>query len=695
VTIRPVKGAPGWQRFAWTMVAATIVGFATEAYASPGAIVTFQIENRNGDFERNVPVTFGVPFAKGDVPAGASIMARDGRGGTIPLQIDAKAHHGDGSLRHAIVTLDVPELRSGSNIPITIEQGASAPGAPVSLSALPTGFDVAVNLVVGGKRFTVSAQDLLNHTQPEVWLSGPLASEWWVSGPVRSADGVSDPHLSVRFGIRSYGRDRPLRIEVDVENTWTWIPHPMTELYDAQITMGAKEVFSQSGMVQAAQTRWRKVFWWNDIKVDTAADPNLPYLKKARVISNYSGMSAISGRGISGLYEHYKAVDHGPLSPGIITAYMPMTGGRADIGPLPLWSAYYLQTNDPRAAELTMVSADLSGSFPSHYRNHKTGYPTTTEEFPNISVHENYLGKPGSLEAPNTGGIKTKLSPDPAHEPSLDFIPYILTGERYYLEELEFWSQWNSWGTAPEYHGFGKSLVGWDQMRGQAWSLRTLAQAAYIAPDADPLKATLLAELSANIKWYDQQFTNNPEVNALHTVIRPTDITNGQISPWEDDFLTWAATYTVQLGFEDMRAFARWKAAFAVQRMINPDYCWILATPYHIYITNPDKSLVRNWGDALKNTFREYAKREWDPSQFQCGGSEMAQALGLNAAGAMMGGANRPDDSYPANMQPALAAAVDLGVPGADEAWAKFLARPVQPSGGFGTPWNIVPWPRP
>jgi hypothetical protein len=63
----------------------------------------------------------------------------------------------------------------------------------------------------------------------------------------------------------------------------------------------------------------------------------------------------------------------------------------------------------------------------------------------------------------------------------------------------------------------------------------------------------------------------------------------------------------------------------------------------------------------------------------------------LHQPGEMMGDSNSPT-GYPAQMQPALAAAVDAGVPGADEAWAKFKSRPVKPRGGVEPKWDIVPW---
>jgi hypothetical protein len=59
-------------------------------------------------------------------------------------------------------------------------------------------------------------------------------------------------------------------------------------------------------------------------------------------------------------------------------------------------------------------------------------------------------------------------------------------------------------------------------------------------------------------------------------------------------------------------------------------------------------------------------------------------------AGEMIGYATSPS-GYPANLQPALAAAADSGIPGAAEAWARFEARPIKPDYRAYPVWAVVP----
>ncbi len=651
--------------------------------AAAAPFVTYEVKNHSDAVERNVPVTFGAIFADGDVPAGSSV-AVSANSQIIPAQIDIKAKHKDGSLRHAIVTVVLPRLAEGRSTKIAMEQGPARPAGPSV--PLPSNLDAVVDLTLGGNHLTASLHEAIRHARPDVWLSGPLMGEWWFSTPFRDALGKPDPHLSARFGVRAYASGGPTRIDVVVENTWTWVPDPRTLAYDATIRVNGREVFTKDHLIQQAHTRWRLVFW-TGAAPDLAVKFDLAYLKKARVIPNFADSARVPD--INGLYKTFRSKNRGPMGPGIIYPAMPVTGGRPDIGPLPDWTVAWLLTMDPRAEEMTLNAGDLSGSFPSHYRSEKADRPATSEQFPKISTHYNYVGRGnGNLALPDTAGLWQGFTPEPSHEPSLAFIPYLVTGERYYLEELQFWSQWNAWGTAPEYHGFGKGLIGWDQIRGQGWSLRTLAQAAYITPDADPMKATLLREMKANAEWFDATYTNNSHANIFHTALRASDDAVA-VAPWMDDYLTWATQYAVQLGFDEFKPFARWKAAFPVQRMINPDYCAVMAAKYYMRVMDQQHHFLDSWAKAyVENLPQEYR----DPGKRpQCGSDEMAAAFKLKRAGEMMGDSHSPG-GYPAQMQPALAAAVDAGVPGAMQAWQKFKSRPVQPPGGVEAKWDIIPW---
>lgn len=663
-----------------------------QAQAPEGAIVRYGMDATATEMQHNVPVTFGAVFARGDIPRGFLAKAVTDDGQDLPVQFDVKARNSDGSLRHAVVTLVLPELREGHELGVYLVKSASkVAGAPISLSDIPESFHGKITLTIGGKPFVTTVRYLIDHSTPRKWLEGPGVTEWLLTGPVRDASGNTDPLINVRFGVRSYGKDRPLRFEVVVENTSTFTPHPKTKRYSVAIADGEKVLFEQSDVEQQSHSRWRKVFWLGGTP-DVLVKQDLDYLKKTRVIPNYDPTLHVTSLAIDQVVSQFEKRPHGILDAGIVTNYMPTTGGRGDIGPLPDWAAIYVLTMNPKAYDVTMRTGDLAGSWPVHYRDEKTGRPVSLVQHPQISTHFNMIGKgPAALPIVDMDGYKNTLIPDASHQPSLVFLPYVVSGDLYYLEELQFWTEWNVTGTAPEYRELGDGLVKWDQVRGQAWSLRTLAQAEYITPDDDPMKKDFQHQLKANIDWYNKTYALNPNANKLHILTDeshklPYENSRGYPS-WQDDFFTWSIGYVNQLGDVDASAMLKWKAAFPVMRMTQS--CWMVGAPYVFWVRDAPTGKFVPAKKAGELTLASMIKNGASAASLSCGSDEMAAALGVKR-GEMTGYADNTT-GFPSNMQPGLAAAVDAGVPDAQKAWDTFMARSVKPDYNTAPMWAVVP----
>ena len=99
---------------------------------------------------------------------------------------------------------------------------------------------------------------------------------------------------------------------------------------------------------------------------------------------------------------------------------------------------------------------------------------------------------------------QSPLLPDNAHQPSIAFVPYLLTGDRYYAEEMAFWA---NYGMVRTYPGDGmrssQGILANNEVRGFGWALRNLADAAAYYPDASPVKAYLSQKVINNLQWLD------------------------------------------------------------------------------------------------------------------------------------------------------------------------------------------------
>jgi hypothetical protein len=245
---------------------------------------------------------------------------------------------------------------------------------------------------------------------------------------------------------------------------------------------------------------------------------------------------------------------------------------------------------------------------------------------------------------------------------------------------------WDAFYSNPGYRQYAKGLFSAEQVRGQAWSMRTLAEAAYITPDDDRLKAHFTSVVNNNLDWYNATYTNNAAANKLGVLVNSALLYNNGtgIAPWQDDFFTSAIGHAAELGFTKAQPLLAWKARFAADRMTAPGACWIDGAIYAMTLrTSSTAPLFSTMGEAYA------ASHTATFNALACGSAAMATALNLKVG--EMTGYSSDIAGYPSNMQPALAYAADaLGASG-KAAWTVFMNRTVKPNYGTGPQFDIVP----
>ncbi len=649
-----------------------------------------------------VPITFGQVFAPGDVLADEILTLQTVGGDTAySTQADIRAYHDDGSIRHAVLTALVPVTAGQSS---TLEIAASSGTPPtdsVTLSELlNSGFSTTVSATIDGVTWTADAAAELESQPEEQWLSGPLMTEWLVDVPLRDPSGNAHPHLQARFAVRTYRPTEFIRVSVVLENNWAYEPSPSNITYDLDINVCGNSVYGRTGLTHYHHARWRKVFWCSsDPGVHLKHDAD--YLMDSGAVANYDRSLSIPESALASMETSWNDLRNAnpdqtePMGIGLADSYMPKTGGRADIGPQPRWLVRWLLSQDPRARIAAFGTADLAGSWPIHYRDKNTDLPVSLIDYPYMTLlgrhSDTYNPVKGEYEAfPDCGAdCSTPYTADDAHQPDLVYLPYLVTGDHYYLEELLFWANFNMLRANPGYRQFEQGLLHWAQTRGQAWALRTIGEAAYIAPDDHPMKQYFLDRVGYNLYWYIDEYVapSAPRHNNLGI------LTNGYafsynsgrgIAPWQDDFFTWTIGHLRQLGFTDANTLLVWKAGFSTGRMIDPGFCWIFGSEYYLNVRDVD-------GGSIYPDFASVYAASIDAQylSMECGGQAMADALGLQLG--EMVGYSESSIGYPSNMQPALAVAVDAGTTGAIEAWLQFESRSVKPDYDTDPTWAIVP----
>jgi hypothetical protein len=659
---------------------ALLFAIVNASHAQPQAFVTLDVSNLSASPRNDVYVTFGQVVAEGQAPTGSSIGARYPGGADIDLQVDEKATHSDGSLRHAVFTARLDNLAGSATDTIELYSGNTDPGggAITVANLLATAFNVTVTLIESGTSYTVSARDLLGGSVV-TWLDGPLASEWLVSGRPETSGGMPHDHLSVQFHIRAYEGMDSARVDVVVENTnaYPTASAGRNHTYNYSIVVPGKTTISDNNLEHPIFTRWHRVVWWGtDQQVEVAHDTE--YLQATRAVPNYDDDITID-TGFLGDMDLSVA----PLDNGDHNDDMSQGGSQDQIGPLPRWTATYLVSGDRRAM-LNMLANDGNGSgaYPMHYRD-GLGTPVSIDTHQDAGTDE----VNGDFNVGSPSG--SPYTPDTSHHPSSGYVPYLITGDYYFLEEIQFWANYGLLDRSPDARNGSEGLLQEHQVRGRAWAMRSLGQAAYITPDG-PLKDYFIDKIDNNLSDWNARYNNNSNANNLGLAVPRSDEGDGEglnvYKTWMDDYYSWAMAYLVELGFDNAAAHRDWKFQSALGRMGSTDFCWIRAAEYSRDVgegAGSSGTFAGSWA-AIQAQLAGVMAGGTSYGSHVCGSASMGDWAAAfdddhNGEAGELLGRSASTTGYPVYLRIVLAAAADAGATNADLAWQRFIQNPVQP----------------
>jgi hypothetical protein len=484
--------------------------------------------------------TFGEALPPGQAFEGLQI-------GAFETQTDIKNRWPDGSIKFAIVTANIPAAGTYDLIPSPLQSGAFTPVVP----------SASVTLSIRGTRYTAS---LPASPGSDRWMNGPLAMEWRrVVAP--AAGGTAHPFLRVLFDTRAFA-DGATRLSVTVENVLNQTG-ATTTTYDATITINGKTRFSRTSVAHYYLTRWRKRFGVGF--TPSTVMPDVRPFNRSKAIPAFNPVVKLDPR-VDTIGSNFDILQSGAVDP-----IMGSHGGRGELAPLPDWTARYLVKKNATQGQFVMANGDLAGSWPIHLREPANGQPAGLGSEHLVSVDQ----EPNAVLASNGSGIKgspmpmseygsgipgpgqSPLAPSNAHVPSLAYVPYLLTGDRYYAEEMAFWANYGMLATSG--HGTAGLLVG-NEVRGFGWVMRNMAEAAAYYPDASPVKAYLTQKVINNLNWLNR-YANSLKVasNPLRIVYAWTryDRPEGPhyFAHWENNYLAYGIDRAIKLGFATGNAY--------------------------------------------------------------------------------------------------------------------------------------------
>ena len=640
------------------------------------AITCIEVASTSSQAQPSLPVTFGQPFKAGDWRHATQGLVAKVNGATIPLQTDEISSHRDGSARFAVLSAQLNNIQPGEARIINLYAGPKAsstsnvPADPdwnleVEAQVYDAGGNVTATLVAQPQAQLKS--QIASHNGQR--LNGPVASEYTVVTDFKNkATGATHPHLSARFHTRLVDGGARIRTDVVMENTRTWTNAPGNITYSMAIKRNGVTLHNQPKFTHYHHARWHKVVWTgSSAQPQVRVRHQMPYFMASRITWNYDLNVKVNEGSLQNEVTQLANANTAPMGTAMLDPYFPSTGGRSDIGPLPRWTALYLVSQDDRAYRSMMAIADAAAGVPVHYRDEKTSLPLDVETHPKVSVR---FGT-SNPAVPNSQD-STVWTPDTAHQASFAYIPYVITGDAFYLDELLFWSAWNIAGVDPNYREGSKGLIHANELRAQAWVMRSIAESAWATPDSHPMKAYFATRLENNTAYYKKAFPNAIGESPMGMISWSQE----HASVWQNDYFSIVLSLLAENGEPDARDALNWFSRFTVGRFLNDSNGFCAArAPGGYWINRVNMVYVSTWRDLFNLNYPADAGKD-------------CSTLTVTEGYPDWGG------GYAASARAMLGATANAGIPGAKEAYARWKSMTPQMDANIaqGEPtWVIVP----
>jgi len=255
------------------------------------------------------------------------------------------------------------------------------------------------------------------------------------------------------------------------------------------------------------------------------------------------------------------------------------TGERADIGIVTGWQSDYLCVGSN--LQTILDQAEAGGTLNWHVRDRTGIAPMDLFVYPKATMYSSGNGADPYIKRTSCTVDGMKMAYDTGHSPAQAYLPFLLTGDPYYLEEVQFQANMDFLMDPPQsrYRKVGRYL---------AWSMRNTLYALAATPENVPdwllPKSYWQDHLDGYLIWVQEKMASG---DPLHLIASggsqgSPGIPSGSYFPaWQEDFLTAMFAIAVRMGNEDWMDALIWKLDCTVNRVHAEYWPWPNPTLYN------------------------------------------------------------------------------------------------------------------
>jgi hypothetical protein len=467
---RPAQGAVGRRRL---VLGGLLAPWFSGLRAQPGpnppgeagrplAVLWLQSEVRQVQAADFVSPMFGQPFRQGDMPAGRHPRFVLADGTACPATLWGITSWPDGSMKFCAAMLRVPrEIAGGDRLEVQVRVGDPQPATgPRRVDDLLAA-DLRVELTgVDGLEgvWTTALNDGVRRRDDLVLIgNGAAGAVWRIGAELRNERGAAHGQLYCWHYVAALNgaddRLLGLRYLGRVAQPWADVATPAPRHRDCSATLksGTNTLRQLLGHVDS-ETPGEVIRLLHYASFCTAGpDARWDFVQGAgsasadctvRVLMDvpYAQRSDLVPPVVLGGTAQEPPVHHHPMGRGGMVRYMPQTGGRSDIGLMPLWCVRYLAHQSDANERAVRVNALVAAGWRIAYRKR-----ATRQVVPVSDIKPQYAGlgpseKGWRIHGEHGNGfvkpapVKALWSEDAAHRPQPFVLAYLMTGEPQYLD---------------------------------------------------------------------------------------------------------------------------------------------------------------------------------------------------------------------------------------------------------------------
>lgn len=410
---------------------------------------------------------FGVPLAKGQMPAGQYPQFKLGDGTSCPATIWGVSTWPDGSMKFCAAMVRVPASVAGSgSLPIQVYSGGTAPAASTRTTSDLTTADIKVELTgianLSGV-WTASLNTAITDAEDIVELaSGPAGKVWRIGGPCKqsgAAHGQLHAWHYVAALTNSTGTLLGLRYLGRIGQPWVDVttPTPTRRELSANLKSGATTIRDMQGHNLSetlgstiGMPHYTSIFTagtsgkWDFIQGGGSAASDCTvrithdktHVVKSRLVPPLDLSLTVSAG---------SSFDYYPQGRGPLYRNHGETGDRDELGVFTQWASRHIHTQSASDEQAVRVVGMVSSGWRALHRRSTTGQIIPcTDPSPSYAglgtIQTSWRYRAGETSAglvqPADETSLWASEYEPSHRASACYYPYMVTGEPQYLDML-------------------------------------------------------------------------------------------------------------------------------------------------------------------------------------------------------------------------------------------------------------------